>query len=287
MKKYLKNFWQLPKEKQMTVTVPSEEVFTCQLYLPMLPEKEVAEAVRWELPLHVPFEEGSFYYDYKLVGKSDGMQIVQVVAVLQEVVAKLEAEAQKQGLVLTEVSVAGFAEQSFNLLPDAAKRRRAPLTQVYKLGIKVSAILGIVLLAGAWCYKMVQTSRLQEVQSKLQTMRNWQERYENQEERSRKIQALSKAISKLEKTRLLWSEVLLTLESNMPAQCWLITVKQKEASQTVEVQGKAASMLQIKKLLENLQGSKKFTSVSLAETGRAKGELLSYKLLLTGEGEGK
>ena len=43
--KGLRRFWQLPAEKQMAVTLDEEQVYFCQLTLPMMPAKEVAEAV--------------------------------------------------------------------------------------------------------------------------------------------------------------------------------------------------------------------------------------------------
>lgn len=280
--KSLSRFWQLPAEKQMAVTLDEEQVYFCQLTLPMMPAKEVAEAVRWELPLHVPYAEGSFYYDYKILGNSDGMQNILVAVILKKLFAELDEAAQTQDLILTSVNVAGYEEQGFNLVPDALKRKRVPLAKLYGLGTVSVLVLGALLISGGWCYKMVQASRLQKVQAQIQNLSLWQKRYEEQEARSQKIKVFSEALQKLERERLLWSKVLPALGSSTPENCWLTNIKQREASKIVEVYGKAKSMEEVKKLLGNLQESKNFSKVTLAETNANKENNLGYKIILQG-----
>jgi len=280
--KSLSRFWQLPAEKQMAVILDEEQVYFCQLTLPMMPAKEVAEAVRWELPLHVPYAEGSFYYDYKILGDSDGMQNILVAVILKKLFDELDEAAQTQDLILTSVNVAGYEEQGFNLVPDAAKRKRVPLAKLYSLGTVSVLVLGVVLISGGWCYKTVQASRLQKVQAQIQNLSLWQKRYEEQEVRSQKIKAFSETLQKLERERLLWSKVLPALGSSTPENCWLTNIKQREASKIVEVYGKAKSMKEVKKLLENLQASKNFSKVTLAETNANKENNLGYKIILQG-----
>ena len=293
MKKYfawiekLSSFYKIPLEKQKVVVLDEEQVFTCKLVLPVMPKKEIAEAIRWELPLHVPFEDGSYYFAYKSLGLSDGMENLQVYVVLKSIVQNLEEEAKEQGLVLTEVRVIGNEESTLNLLPDGEKRKLLPKTKLYKLGTILLLILGIVLGTGAWCYKMVQVSNLRKAQENLQNMSLWQERYEKQKVREQKIKTLSTAIAKLEKERVLWNELLPAFGASVPKDCWLTTIKQREASKIVELQGKAKAMEQIRKLLDVLQGSNKFCKVTLAETNAVKGELLGYKIVLNGKGKGE
>ena len=293
MKKYfawiekLSSFYKVPLEKQKVVVLDEEQVFTCKLVLPVMPKKEIAEAIRWELPLHVPFEDGTYYFAYKSLGLSDGMENLQVYVVLKSLVQNLEEEAKEQGLVLTEVKVSDNEEHSLNLLPDGEKRKLLPKTKLYKYGTILLLILGAVLLTGAWCYKTVQVSNLRKAHANLQNMSLWQERYEKYKVREQKIKTLSTAIAKLEKERVLWSELLPVFGVSVPKDCWLTTIKQREASQIVELQGKAKAIEQIRKLLYDLQGSKNFSKVTLAETNAVKGELLGYKIVLYGKGKGE
>ena len=293
MKKYfawiekLSSFYKIPVEKQKIVFLKEEEVFTCKLVLPVMPKKEIAEAIRWELPLHVPFEDGTYYFAYKSLGLSDGMENLQVYVVLKSIVQNLEEEAKEQGLVLTEVRVSGNEESTLNLLPDGEMRKLISKTKLYKLGTILLLILGTMLLTGAWCYKTVQVSNLRKSQANLQNMSLWQDRYEKYKVREQKIKTLSTVLAKLEKERVLWSELLPVLGVSVPKDCWLTTIKQRDASKIVELQGKAKAMEQIRKLLDDLQGSKNFSKVTLAGTNAVKGELLGYKIVLYGKGKGE
>ena len=293
MKKYfawiekLSSFYKIPVEKQKVVVLEEEQVFTCKLVLPVMPKNEIAEAIRWELPLHVPFEDGTYYFAYKSLGLSDGMENLQVYVVLKSLVQNLEEEAKEQDLVLTEVRVTGDEEHSLNFLPDGEKRKLLSKTKLYKLATILLLILGMVLLTGAWCYKTVQVSNLRKSQANLQNMSLWQERYEKYKVREQKIKVLSIALAKLEKERVLWSELLPVFGASVPKDCWLTTIKQREASKIVELQGKAKAMEKIRKLVDNLQGSKNFSKVTLAETNAVKGELLGYKIVLYGKGKGE
>ncbi len=293
MKKYfacfekLSSFYKVPLEKQMVVTLDEEQVFTCKLTLPVMPKKEVEEAVRWELPLHVPFEEETYHFAYKSLGLSDGMENLQVYVVLKSVVQNLDEEAKTQGRVLTEVRVPDDEGNVLNLLPNSTRRKLLPLTKLCKLGTMSVLILGSLLVIGAWCYQVVQTSSLRDAQAKLRSMQPWQERYEKQKVRVQKIKELSAKLAKLEKERVLWGELLPVFGDSVPKNCWLNNVKQREASQIVELQGKAKDMEQIKKLLENLQESKKFSKITLAETSALKGEVVGYKIVLVGKGKGE
>ena len=293
MKKYfawiekLSSLYKIHLEKQKVVILDEQQVFTCKLVLPVMPKKEIAEAIRWELPLYVPFEDGTYYFAYKSLGLSDGMENLQVYVVLKSLVQNLEEEAKEQGLILTELRVSGNEEHALNLLPDGERRKLLPKTKLYKHGTIFLLILATMLGTGAWCYKTVQVSNLRKAHANLQNMSLWQERYEKYKVREQKIETLSTALAKLEKERVLWSELLPVLGASVPKDCWLTTIKQRDASKIVELQGKAKAMEQIRKLLDDLQGSKNFSKVTLAGTNAVKGELLGYKIVLYGKGKGE
>lgn len=285
MKRFMSSLLRLPPEKCMEVTLQEEQFFTCELQLPMMPLKELAEAVRWELPLHVPFEEGSYIYNYQPLGKGEGLQRVKVFAVRKELVAEYEALAKSKGLTLT--ALRSGEEEAFNLLPDAEKRLRQPLSRFYKLGTTLAFLAGALLLAGSYCYHEAQLAKLNTAEQRLQEMKIWQQRFEEKQAREQKLATLSDALKKLERERLVWSRLLANLGNSMPKDCWLTLVKQRDESPVVEVQGKAGSMEQVKLLLRNLQGSRNFKQVSLTETGEGKNGLVNYRLLLEEKREGK
>ena len=290
MKKFLK-FWKLSStferrtDKQLEAVLKKEQVLICEFTLPMMPAKELKEAVRWELPFQIPFADGSYYYDYKKLKDIDGMQLVQTIAVEKEVVTQLDDEAKEKGLLLVAVGVEGYP--SYNLLPDWQKRISFPRSTLYKGGTVLVMSLVILLCTGSLWYKSVWVSKLQASQQKLEEMASWQKRYDKHNANQKRIVALQKAIKEYSKKRILWSEVLPILGAGTPKNCWLTQIKQREDDYLLELQGKASNMQELQGLLENLQTTKKFKNIKLLETMEVKGSLLGYKILLQGRDEAK
>lgn len=289
MNKYIRRLWNLSStlkdssEKQLAVTLKEEQVYSCVLTLPTMSTKEIKEAVRWELPFHIPLPSGSYYYDYKKLGKSEGMEKIQVVAVAKEIIQRLDDAAKEKGLLLVAVNVDGY--DGLNLFPEGKERLKIPRSMLYKLGCGIALGLTIILLLGSWGYKIIQVQKLNAAREKLKAFAKWEERFKTRQsnlERSRQIQT---AITQFEKERVVWSRLLPILGSCIPKECWLTQVKQREENNFVELQGKAVNILQVQKLIENLQATLKFKNIKLLETTEAKNELLQFKILLQGKGE--
>lgn len=288
MKKYLQRFWNLSStlkdssEKQLTVTLKEEQVYICELTLPIMPAKEIKEAVGWELPYHIPLIEGNFYYDYTQLGKNDGMQQIKAVAVAKEVVEQLGEAAKEKDLLLVAVNVEG--NERINLLPDAKARLRYPRNKLYRLGTVAALSLGILLCLGSYVYKTIQVQKLHTFQERLQAMAYWEKRFEEQQAVSERISLLEKALSKFERERIVWSKLLLILGECVPKECWLTQVKQREENNFIELQGKAVNVQQVQGLIENLKATLKFENIKLSETVEARDELLGFKILLQRKG---
>ena len=276
-------FWKLSStferkaDKQLEAVLKKEQVFICEFTLPMMPAKELKEAVRWELPFHVPFTDGSYYYDYKKLEDIDGMQLVQAIAVERGLVTRLDDEAKVEGLLLIAVRVEGYLE--YNLLPDWQKRLRLPQSTIYKWGAVMALALATLLCVGSFWYKSVWITKLQASQQKLEEMAAWQKCYEKHSANQKRIEVLQKAIKEFSKKRILWSEVLPILGACTPKDCWLTQIKQRE-DYLLELQGKASNIQELQVLLENLQAINKFKNIKLLETMEVKGGLLGYKILL-------
>ena len=289
MNKYIRRLWNLSStlknssEKQLAVTLKEEQVYSCVLTLPTMSAKEIKEAVRWELPFHIPLSAGSYYYDYRKLGKSEGMEKIQVVAVAKEVIQKLDAAAKEKGLLLVAVNVDGY--DGLNLFPEGKERLKVPRSKLYKLGSGVALSLTLILFLGSWGYKIIQVQKLNAVQKKLKAFAKWEERFKIRQSNLERSRLLETAIAKFEKERVVWSRLLPILGSCIPKECWLTQVKQREENNFVELQGKAVNILQVQKLLENLQATSKFKNIKLLETSEGKNELLKFKILLQGKGE--
>ena len=284
-------FWKLSStfkrttDKQLEAVLKKEQVFICEFTLPIMPEKELREAVRWELPFHLPFADGSYCYDYKKLKDIDGMQLLQAIAVEKELVTQLDEEAKAKGLLLTAVRAESYPD--YNLLPDWQKRLSISRSTLYKWGTVLSLSVAILLCVGSIWYKSVWTTKLQVSQQKLEEMANWQKRYDKYNANQKRIDALQKAIKEYSRKRILWSEVLPILGACTPKNCWLTQIKQKEENNLLELQGRASKMQEVQGMLENLQATNKFKYIKLLETMEVKGGLLGYKILLQGRDEAK
>ena len=284
MKKYLEKFWNLSStlkdssEKQLTVTLKEEQVYIYEMSLPMMPAKEIKEAVGWELPYHIPLVEGTYYYDYTQLKKNDGIQLVKVVAVPKEIIEQLEEAAKEQGLLLVAVNVEGY--ETLNLLPNAKARLRMPRNKLYKCGIVLALGLSASLFLGSYGYKAIQVENLHKLEAKLQAMSVLGERYEKQQKLLQRSSLLEKALAKYEKERIVWSSLLPILGECVPKECWLTYVKQREENNFVELQGRAVNIVQVQKLIENFKATSKFTNIKLLETVETKDKLLEFKILL-------
>ena len=290
MKKFMK-FWKLSStfkrrtDKQLEAVLKIDQVFICEFTLPIMPEKELKEAVRWELPFHLPFADGSYYYDYKKLKVVDGMQLLQAIAVEKELVTHLDEEAKAKGLLLTAVRVEGYP--GYNLLQDWQKRLSLPKSTLYKWGTVLSLSVAMLLCVGSIWYKSVWTTKLQVSQQKLEEMAYWQKRYGKHSANQKRIETLEKSIKEYSRKRILWSEVLPILGACTPKNCWLTQIKQREENNLLELQGRASNMQEVQGLLEKLQATNKFKDIKLLETMEVKGGLLGYKILLQGRDEAK
>lgn len=254
----------------------------CELSLPMMPAKEVQEAVDWELPFHIPLPKGSYNYDFKIIGNNEGMQQVLVAAVAKNVTTQLDEAAQKDGLLLVAARVEDYPE--LNLFPEGKARLKMPRSKQYRWGAAGALGLAIVLCLGSWGYKTIQVQKLNAVQKKLDALSEFEKQFLEQEARLKTIERLQSALAKYERERVEWSRLLPILGSCVPKECWLTQVKQKEEKYSVELQGKAVNMSQVQELIGNLQKTREFKNIKLMETTEAKDDLLRYKLLLQGKG---
>ena len=290
MKKFIK-FWKLSstfkrrKDKQLEAVLKKEQVVICEFTLPIMPEKDLKEAVRWELPFHLPFADGNYYYDYKKLKDVDGMQLLQAIAVEKELVTQLDEDAKAKGLLLTAVRVECYP--GYNLLQDWQKRLSIPKSTLYKWGTVLSLSVAVALCVGSIWYKSVWSARLQVSQQKLEEMANWQKRYDKYSANQKRIETLQKSIKEYYSKRILWSEVLPILGACTPKNCWLTQIKQREENNLLELQGRASNMQEVQGLLEKLQATNKFKDIKLLETMEVKGGLLGYKILLQGRDEAK
>lgn len=55
---------------KVVLALGSRSVFTREVLFPVMAEEELREAIRWDMEKYVPYEAGTFYYDFAIAGKT-------------------------------------------------------------------------------------------------------------------------------------------------------------------------------------------------------------------------
>lgn len=86
------------KGKSVVVSVPEDKVFLQVIKLPLMEEKEVQEAIHWELESHIPISVDEVYFDWQIVDRGKKDMDVLVAATPQKVVDSLIMAFEVAGL---------------------------------------------------------------------------------------------------------------------------------------------------------------------------------------------
>lgn len=68
------------KSKYAIVSVGGRNIFSREITLPKLTKEELTEAIKWDIEKQVPYEEGSYYYDFSLFDANTKDSHVMLVA---------------------------------------------------------------------------------------------------------------------------------------------------------------------------------------------------------------
>lgn len=77
--------------REVVVAVSGRSVFVREVILPLMKQEELKEAIKWDMEKYVPYEPGSYYYDFAVVGPGNNELEIKVllVAALHELVNTL------------------------------------------------------------------------------------------------------------------------------------------------------------------------------------------------------
>ncbi len=268
----------LQQVRYAAVKFSDKFIFTEQLILPQLPDKELKQVMFWEQQHYLPWEMETCYSTYVKQELREQHQEILLLAVQKEVVQFWKNLLRGAGFVLFAITLSGEEyPYKINLLPNSQEVLRKPLTKFYKMGTVACAVLILASLGGAWLALWRSEANLAQVQEQLAGMSGWQQRYELYQKQSAEITKLQAQIKTLEQERLLWSAVLAEIMKSLPAECWLTSIKQQD-NLMIEVQGKTVDVKQLQQFSESLE--KSFAKVQLQNTGAEK-DGTGYTILLT------
>ena len=105
---------------QVVAALGGRSLFIREVFFPRMSEKEMREAIRWDLEKYVPFSPDQLYFDFWVVGPGATEVEVRVllVAVPKDVVNSLSRLVSKAGLKLVAIDIEPLAIQ--RTLPNTA-----------------------------------------------------------------------------------------------------------------------------------------------------------------------
>ncbi|BBB93315.1 MAG TPA: type IV pilus assembly protein PilM [Methylomusa anaerophila] len=97
--------------REAVVAASGRSIFVREVALPMMSKEELKEAIKWDMEKYVPYETGSYYYDYVLLGPgNDAIEInVLIVAAPREIVDNLVPILKDAGCRILAVDIEPLA----------------------------------------------------------------------------------------------------------------------------------------------------------------------------------
>ena len=72
------------KTKKVICSLPESKIFLRIISIPKMEQKEIGEAIKWEIEASIPLSIDQIYYDWQLLGEKGGKQSILTVAVARE-----------------------------------------------------------------------------------------------------------------------------------------------------------------------------------------------------------
>lgn len=67
--------------RELVVAVSGRSVFVREVMLPVMNQEELQEAIKWDMEKYVPYEPGSYYYDFVVIGPGNNELEIKVLLV--------------------------------------------------------------------------------------------------------------------------------------------------------------------------------------------------------------
>lgn len=121
--------------RNVVLALGSRSVFAREVLFPVMSEGELREAIRWEIEKYVPYETGTFYYDFAIAGKTKSNLEMKVllVAVPRSTIHPIVSSMKAVGLKPLAIEIEALA--LYRTLEEAAN------SIVIDLGSELSQII--------------------------------------------------------------------------------------------------------------------------------------------------
>lgn len=109
------------RTKKVVCSLPESKVFLRVVNIPLMEEKEVAEAIKWEIEASIPLTSDQVCFDWQILNKSEDKQEVLTVSVSKEVVDDIMEVLGLAGLEVYGLEVESIATVR-SLIPEESSR---------------------------------------------------------------------------------------------------------------------------------------------------------------------
>lgn len=121
------------KTRKVICSLPETKAFLRIIALPRMEEKEVAEAIRWEIEANIPLTLDLVYYDWQildlnLTGEKNKMSVL-VVAVAKNVVDQFQSVLEEAGLEVVGLETESIA-QARSLLAEQNEKKTTLIVDI-------------------------------------------------------------------------------------------------------------------------------------------------------------
>ena len=139
------------KDRNVNVSLPESQVYTKIIEMPLLSDKELAAALKWEMEQYIPLPLDQVKTDWQVLQKIEGKEKKGMFVLI---VAAPTAELEKYEKILTQVDLVGESIETEIL---SVQRALAPLfaTQVAHLVLHVGASSSIIAVVREQILQMV------------------------------------------------------------------------------------------------------------------------------------
>lgn len=271
-------------------------VYSEQLLLPLMHQRELQAALQWEVQQSVPWMHEDYTYSFEahVIGEADEQQYQVMFAALQNASrAELEQLCRSlmlklQGILLGSKTIDEAVEKWFagKPLPSVYRQKQTHLQGIaatfgrYLTNAGFAAlILAILAYSSAWGGLHLAHRDLQEVEQQLDKYAVWEQRMQESEAGERSCRRLERLLAAAPKPSNEAGSELERICRQILSGCWLTMLEYNGSKKPLVLQGQAVDNLALESFVEQLQKCGNYSRVELLQS-QQQGNVLVYKLQL-------
>lgn len=279
----------VPDMVDTLVLLHEELVFSEQLELPLLKEKQLLMAIAWEAEQLVPWEQGSYNTAFAAAAMAEDKLQVQLWAWSKEQAQlaqhmTLGLHLRLQGIFvgmssarLQQAWYQGYSLQNWSLLGDSGRWQQqaehyVSSTYAKRLGKAcVTMSIALYLVAQGGCY--LAARGLEATNEELLQYAHWQQRLEQSQRLDEALARYGQLDKRLQENTSRMASNIARLGQRLSTSCWLELLRGDSKSKAWQLEGSCYEPEALQRLLENLEQDPRLTQVRLLSSQQQRHKL--------------